>query len=380
MNKIEQLLQKYCPDGVEFKSLWEFCEFKKWQNLVKNDIISGDIPVIAGWREPISFHNEFNRNTEVVTVSSSWAYSGFISFWDQPIFLTDAFSIIPNELLLTKYIFYFLKSKQDKIYKMQKGWGVPHVYSKDVAKIQIPIPPIEIQKEIVKILDTFTELEAELEARKKQYEYYKGNLMLNAGWKIEKLDNITDIFLGLTYTPKYVDQGIKFISAKDTSSDFLDLKNTKFISVEEYNSSTSNAKPKKGDILFTRVGSNLGHPVIVDTDEDLCIFVSLGYLRVNKEMILNSYLKYWMNTTLFWDQVKKNVHWAWKFNLNTWWLKKFELMLPSLEKQQEIVAILDKFDALVNDISVGLPAEIKARKQQYEYYRGKLLTFKKLKK
>ena len=148
----------------------------------------------------------------------------------------------------------------------------------------------------------------------------------------------------------------------------------------EYNSSTSNAKPKKGDILFTRVGSNLGHPVIVDTDEDLCIFVSLGYLRVNKEMILNSYLKYWMNTTLFWDQVKKNVHWAWKFNLNTWWLKKFELMLPSLEKQQEIVAILDKFDALVNDISVGLPAEIKARKQQYEYYRGKLLTFKKLKK
>ena len=114
--------------------------------------------------------------------------------------------------------------------------------------------------------------------------------------------------MGLTYTPKYVDQGIKFISAKDTSSDFLDLKNTKFISVEEYNSSTSNAKPKKGDILFTRVGSNLGHPVIVDTDEDLCIFVSLGYLRVNKEMILNSYLKYWMNTTLFWDQVKKNVH------------------------------------------------------------------------
>lgn len=171
--KIKQLLQKYCPDGVEFKELGEVCEFKKWQNLIKDNIIFGNIPVIAWWREPISFHFEFNRNTEVETVSSSWAYSGFISFWDEQIFLTDAFSIIPNGLLLTKYIFYFLKSNQEKIYKMQKAWGVPHAYSKDVSKIQIPIPSIEIQKEIVKILDTFTELEA----RKKQYEYYRDDLL-----------------------------------------------------------------------------------------------------------------------------------------------------------------------------------------------------------
>ena len=220
------------------------------------------------------------------------------------------------------------------------------------------------------------ELEKELETRKKQYEHYRKCLMSDGSVHIEKLENIVEIYLGLTYTPNYVNSGIKFISAQNTSSDFLDLKNVKYISEDEYKKSTSNAKPKRGDVLFTRVGSNLGHPVIVNTDEPLCIFVSLGFIRVNKEKVLNSYIKHWMNTDFFWDQIRKNVHGSAKVNLNTGWLRNFEISLPPLEEQERIVKILDKFDALVNDISIGLPAEIKARKQQYEYYRNKLLTFK----
>lgn len=121
--------------------------------------------------------------------------------------------------------------------------------------------------------------------------------MLNIkNYNIEKLENITEIFLGLTYTPKYVEKWVKFISAQNTSSDKLNLSNVKYISEEEYSNSTSNAKPRRWDILFTRVWSNLGHPVIVDTDEPLCIFISLWFLRPNKEKVLNSYLKHWMNT------------------------------------------------------------------------------------
>ena len=206
--------------------------------------------------------------------------------------------------------------------------------------------------------------------------------MLTFGDEVEykPLGEISNIFLGLTYTPTYVDSGVKFISAQNTSRDFLDLTNVKYITEEEYKNSTSNAKPKKGDILFTRVGSNLGHPVIVDTEEELCIFVSLGFIRVDSDKVLNSYINHWMKTDLFWSQVKKNVHGSAKVNLNTGWLKNFDVPIPSLKEQKRIVTILDKFDTLTNSISEGLPREIELHQTRYEYYRDKLLTFKKLEK
>lgn len=176
------------------------------------------------------------------------------------------------------------------------------------SKFTIPVPHPDVQCEIVRILDNFTELTAELTARKKQYEYYRDKFITKIAYNTVKLSEVTDIYLGLTYTPTYVENGVKFISAQNTSKDYLDLTNVKYISREEFEKSTSNAKPKRGDILFTRVGSNLGHPVIVDTDEDLCMFVSLGYLRVNSDRLLNRYLRHWMNTDLFWSQVRKNVH------------------------------------------------------------------------
>ena len=106
------------------------------------------------------------------------------------------------------------------------------------------------------------------------------------------------------------------------------------------------------------------------------MFVSLGYLRVNKDRLLNRYVRHWMNTDLFWSQVRKNVHGAAKVNLNTGWLRDFDIILPTMEEQQHIADILDKFELLCNDISIGLPAEIEARQKQYKYYRDKLLTFK----
>jgi type I restriction enzyme S subunit len=268
------------------------------------------------------------------------------------------------------------------------GGGRAKLTKGKMVEIQIPIPcpenakkSLEIQAEIVRILDTFTELTTELttelKARKKQYDYYREQLLLDSNSRVEKLEDIADIYLGLTYTPKYVERGVKFISAKDTSKDFLDLSNTKYISEDEYFNSTSNAKPKRGDVLFTRVGSNLGHPVIVDTDEPLCIFVSLGYIRVNPKKCLNSYIKHWMNTELFWAQMRTKTYGAAKVNLNTGWLKKFDVLLPSLEEQARIVVILDKFDTLTNSITEGLPREIAFRQKQYGYYRDLLLSFPK---
>jgi type I restriction enzyme S subunit len=182
MNKIEQMIAELCPNGVEFKKLGEVCKFQRGTTITAKDAVEGDIPVIAGGQTPAYYHNVPNRTGETISVSSSGAYAGFVAYWTIPVFLSDSFSVNPNpELLLTKYVFYFLKNIQEQIHNSKKGSGVPHVHGSDLAKLEIPIPPLPIQQEIVNILDKFTkleaELEAELEARRKQYEYYRSKLL-----------------------------------------------------------------------------------------------------------------------------------------------------------------------------------------------------------
>lgn len=297
-----------------------------------------------------------------------------------------------TNFLLPEFLNYLFRTSQIKQQIRKNAQGITRfgLTLPRWKSLVIPIPPLSVQTEIVKILDALTALTSELTSeftseftlRRKQYEYYRETLLspdnleqLNTGGAKKKLSDVVNIYLGLTYTPTYVENGVKFISAQNTSNDFLDLSNTKFISREEFEKSTSNAKPKRGDILFTRVGSNLGHPVILDTDEDLCIFVSLGFLRVKDKNILNSYIKHWMNTDLFWKQVEKNVHGSAKVNLNTGWLKNFEIYIPPLEEQQRIVSILDKFETLTNSITEGLPLAIEQSQKRYEYYRELLLNF-----
>lgn len=166
-------------------------------------------------------------------------------------------------------------------------------------------------------------------------------------WEQRKLGECCDIYLGLTYTPEYVDDGVMFISSKDISSDYLDLTNPKYISREEFEASSSNAKPKRGDILFTRVGSNLGHPVVVETDEELCIFVSLGYLRM-KSSCDNYFTKHWMNSSDFEHQLYQKTAGGAKVNVNTGWLKKFDFKYPiDIEEQKMIGDFFSSLDNLI---------------------------------
>ena len=170
----------------------------------------------------------------------------------------------------------------------------------------------------------------------------KKNKVLNVPNK-RKLGDFVDFGLGLTYTPTYLASGIPFISSKNIANDYLDLKDINYISCDEFKRCSSKAKPKRGDILFTRVGSNLGHPVIYNSDQPICIFVSLGYLRC-KQTINNRYLRQWINSPDFWIQLKKKVGGSSKFNLNTGWLKNFELPVPSLDVQIKVAHFLDLID------------------------------------
>lgn len=146
----------------------------------------GVIPVVANGPVPVYSHDTANRTGETIVVARSGAYAGAVSYWDEPFFLTDAFSIHPDaSVVRPKYVFYWLRTQQDRLHGMKKGGGVPHVRVKELEREAIPVPPLYEQARIVAILDKFDArvndlsigLQAELVARRKQYEYYRDKLL-----------------------------------------------------------------------------------------------------------------------------------------------------------------------------------------------------------
>ena len=217
---------------------------------------------------------------------------------------------------------------------------------------KIEIPPLDVQLQVVAVLDKMDEL---ITLRKEQLakldrlvksrfiELFGSQCHNEKQYPYGKIDDVAEIYLGLTHTPEYIETGVKFISAKNTSCDYLDLSDVKYISREEYASAPAGAKPRKGDVLFSRVGSNLGHPVILDIDEELCTFVSLGYLRT-KGSVTNLYLKHWMRDDFFAEQVRRKVVGGGQPNLNTGWLKEFRIIIPPLDLQQQFAAFVEQTD------------------------------------
>ena len=180
----DQLL-RFKEGEVEWKTLGEVATFRRGTAITQKQTTPGDIPVVANGPTPTYFHSESNRQDETIVIARSGAYAGYVSFWNQPIFLTDAFSVHPNlKIVKPKFLYYVLQNKQEHIQAMKKGAGVPHVRVKEFESYDVPIPPLAEQVRIVTILDKFdtltnsiTEgLPREIELRQKQYEYYRDML------------------------------------------------------------------------------------------------------------------------------------------------------------------------------------------------------------
>ena len=412
MSKLQELIDRLCPDGVEFKPLGEVCEFQRGDTLSSKDAIEGDVPVMAGGQKPSCYHNVANRSGETIVVAGSGAYAGFVTYWNIPVFVSDAFTVNPSNCMLPKYVFYFLKNNQEKIHATKKGAGVPHVHGKDIAKFLIPVPPIEVQEEIVKILDRFAdyaaELQAELQARKEQYEYYR-NLLLTFNssaygcgtddaqkisviargghsyeiqWKT--MGEIGKFFGGLTGKSKadFSNGNARFISYMNVYSNIaLDQSANEFVSIlpdEKQN------VLQYGDALFTgssETPNECGMSSVVTTEPKEPLYLnsfSFGFRLDNISTYHPDFLKHLLRSTAIRDQIAKTANGVTRFNVSKALFAKIILPIPPIELQVKIASILDRFETLVNDISKGLPAEIEAVKARYEYYRNKLLTFNPL--
>ena len=202
-DKIEELkkLNEFCLNNQEvfgeneMKTLEDICEFKNGKGIKKENLKNGEYPVIGGGQKPMGLHNEYNTNENVILCSSSGAYAGYISKYDKKVWASDCFSIIPkNKLINNTYLYFTLKlSLQNKIYKSQTGTAQPHIYSKNLEKLKIPVPSIEKQKEIVEYCELnnnlIKQLENEIEQNKIQANLFLSNIVKKV--KIEQ-DELSD--------------------------------------------------------------------------------------------------------------------------------------------------------------------------------------------
>lgn len=390
MSKLNDLIKELCPDGVEYKKLNEISEMKRGTSVTKKDIIEGDIPVISGGREPAYYCDTFNRDGETITVAGSGAGAGYVQYWTVPIFVCDAFSIKGKDCVKTKYLYYYLSNMQEYIYSTKKGGGVPHVHISSIDNMKIPIPPLPVQCEIVRILDNFTALTsaltsaltAELTAQRKRYSGFLNSLLSYEGrstqdgvlW--EKLGDICSVITKGTTPPQFTETGISFVKTEAFDGSRIAVEKLSYIDEDIHTHLLKRSILEEDDILITIAGATIGKCAMVpkeilpaNTNQALAI------VRLKHEN-LAKYVMYILQSDLMKKYMQQNIKGSAQPNLNLRQLNDFSIPIPSLEEQQRIVDILDRFDKLCNDLSEGLPAEIAARQKQYEYYRDKLLTFK----
>ena len=375
MNTIKQLIEKYCPEGVEYKKLGEVCNINRGVRVVRSDLQqAGEIPVYQNSLMPLGYFNKSNCPKESVFVISAGA-AGDIGYSSKPFWAADD-CLFFEELqgLQQKFIYYCLCSKSKLIKSQVRRASVPRLSRKVIENMIIPVPPIPVQREIVRILDNFSsleaelekQLEAELEARRKQYEYYRDQLLsfkhLTGGgsnevlWK--PLAQIAEIGTGSSNTNEGLEQGKYPFFVR---SQIVRYKNS--YEIDETAIITSGDGVGVGKIFHYIEGKYALH--------------QRAYrIHIINQDVFPKFFFYYMKTN-FYNYITKESFHSSVTSVRRPMLNKFLVPIPPLSVQHRIVSILDRFESSVNDISSGLSAEIAARHQQYEYYRDQLLTFRR---
>lgn len=419
MNRLQDLIQKLCPDGVEYKKLEDIGDFfggltgkskedfkdgnskfityrnvyanpslnidfedkvKISDNEKQHTVIYGDILFTGSSETP----DECGMSSVVTTQTSEKLYLNSFCF---------GLRLYKMEEFNLHYLKHILRSNdiREQIKKTASGVTRYNVSKKRFAKICIPVPPIEVQTEIAHILDNFTnlavELTAELQARQEQYEYYRDKLLsfnnIDGGgyttvtWM--KMSEIGTFIRGNGLQKKdFTESGVPCIHYGQIYTHYGTFAfHTKSFVNEE--TAKKCKKAHTGDLVFATVSENVDDVckcVAWLGDEEICISGdSLAFCHNQNP----KYLAYYFQTVVFADYKRSKVTGTKVIRLHQSKLEQFIIPVPSLIEQEHIVSILDKFETLVKDFTEGLPAEIATVQEQYEYYRNKLLSFPRTK-
>ncbi len=356
MSRLDELIRELCPNGVEYKTLGDAVSIERGKRLVR-DQLSADFgsgyPVFQNSMTPLGYHTDYNypENTAFIIGAGAAGEIGFsaVKFWAAD----DCYPMVCGEDISSRYLYHALLRLQPQIKSRVRKASIPRLSRTAIENFQIPVPPLPVQEEIVRILDNFTALTAELTAREKQYEFYRDKLLsmsneLCAMCNVE-LSDIVRIKNGKDY--KHLADGNIPVYGSGGIMTY----------VNEY-------CYDKPSVLIPRKGS-LNNLFYVDTP--FWNVDTIFYTEIDESKIVPKYLFY-----LLQKEHLENLNTAGGVpSLTQAVLNKIKLTLPPLDVQNRLVNVLDNFDAICSDLKIGLPAEIEARQKQYEFYRDALLTY-----
>ena len=384
MSKLQELIQELCPDGVEYKTLGDIATDIYRGSGIKRDQVTdvgipcvryGEIYTTYGiWFDSCVSHTNLDEiatpkyfeygdilfaitGESVEDIAKSCAYVGHEKC------LAGGDIVVLKHNQNPKYLSYALSTTEAR---MQKSKGkvkskVVHSSVPAIKEIRLPVPPLEVQREIVRILDSFTlltsELTSELTARKSQYEFYRNELLkVDGSIKTVALEEIADIGTGSSNTNEGLEEGLYPFYVRSQEP----LRKNEY----EYD-----------ETAIITAGDGVGVGKVYHYVEGKYALHQRAYrIHINTPEVLPKYYFHYMKST-FLPYIQKTMFQGSVASIRRPMLNKFPVPVPSLEVQKKIIDVLENFESICNDLNIGLPAEIEARQKQYEYYRDALLTY-----
>jgi len=390
MDYLQQLLNN---QPVEWKKLGEVCDVLRGKRLTKSQLSqeNNGYAVYHGGIVPIGYYHSPNRNADSTMVINVGASAGTVGYSKEKFWSSDGcFCFSDSPILLQRFLFYYLQSIEHKIKSKVRVAGIPTLDASVLSKLPLPIPPLSVQSRIVEILDKFTamevELQAELELRKKQYAYYREQLLnfsypppseFNVVYK--KLGEMAELVRGNGLSKKdFAPEGIPAIHYGQIYT-YYGNETKETISFVTPETASKLRKVFCGNVVITNTSENLedvGKALLYSGKSEAVTGGHATIIRCS-EHLLPKFFVYYTKTRSFFDQKRKLAKGTKVIDVSATDLARIEIPIPPLSEQQRIVEMLDKFDTLTNSISEGLPLEIQLRRQQYEYYREQLLDFRR---
>lgn len=401
MSKLQELIQKLCPDGVEYKKLGELGKRLKGLPITATQMKAmassgGEIRIFAGGKTKVDTHLAKIPKANIITDPAVLVQSrGVIDFiyYDKPFtFKNEMWAYTMGNNVSVKFLYYYLKSNVETFRRKATAMGTfPQISIPDTENFLIPIPPLEVQEEIVRILDNFTnlaaELQAELQARQEQYEYYRNKLLTfnnvdrggyaSVTWM--KMSEIGTFVRGKRFVrTDIVNDGVPCIHYGDMYT-YYGLYATQSKGRLKNELASKMRYAQKNDVVIVAAGENkedIGIGLAWLGDEAAAVHDACFIFRSD---LYPQYVSHYLRSNYYHKQIVKYVSEGKICSISAKSLGNAIIPVPPYEEQVRIATLLNNFDALVGDLTEGLPAEMAAVQEQYEYYRNKLLSFPRTK-
>ena len=397
MSRLTELIEELCPNGVPYIELSNMAAIGTGSQDRKDATEDGRYPFYVRSKNIFRTNNYEYDETAIVIPGEGGIGDIFHYVVGKYALHQRAYRIhVIDNCLDTKYLYYYMFSKfKNFILKKAVSATVTSIRKPMIEKFPVAVPPIEIQHEIVRVLDSFTEniveltseLRSELKVRRNQYEYYRDELfgkdygeMLKRCFennvKVIPLNELGSFSRGKRFVRNDIrEEGIPCIHYGDLYTYYgISAEKSRYFLEQEFSEKMRFAH--KGDVVIVQAGENdmdIGIGVAWIGDEDVAVHDACYIFKHN---INPKYISHYLRTNIYHLQIKKYVSTGKICSISAQNIGRALIPIPTLEEQQRIVDILDRFYTLCNDISIKITGEIEGRQKQYEYYRDKLLTFK----